>query len=174
MKKSSIALLAGGLFLAAGVAQAKEGGDQYPNGIETWYAGALPPPGTYFLNYLGYYGGTLKDGEGDKVKLNAKGDTARVDATFDALRLVHITDVKILGHGELTKTLTVSAHRFSATAREKIEAAGGTVSPLRAERVEGPSRKRRKIAAKKRAAGVVPAGDEAEAPEPAEEPAAEE
>lgn len=97
MKKSTITLLVSSLFLAAGVAQAKEGGDQYPNGIETWYAGALPPPGTYFLNYLGYYGGTLKDGDGDKVKLNAKGDGARVDAVFDALRLVHMTDIKILG-----------------------------------------------------------------------------
>ena len=41
------------------------------------------------------------------------------------------TDVKILGAGDLTKKLTVTAHRFSATAREKIEAAGGTVVALR-------------------------------------------
>jgi large subunit ribosomal protein L15 len=34
--------------------------------------------------------------------------------------------VKILGQGELKKKLTVTAHAFSATAREKIEAAGGT------------------------------------------------
>ena len=34
--------------------------------------------------------------------------------------------VKILGQGEITKKLTVTAHGFSATAREKIEAAGGT------------------------------------------------
>ena len=33
--------------------------------------------------------------------------------------------VKILGNGELTKTLTVKATVFSATAKEKIEAAGG-------------------------------------------------
>jgi len=33
--------------------------------------------------------------------------------------------VKILGQGELTKTLTVRAHAFSKSAREKIEAAGG-------------------------------------------------
>ena len=39
-------------------------------------------------------------------------------------------DVKILGQGELTKTLTVTAHRFSATAKEKIEAAGGTATAL--------------------------------------------
>ena len=37
-------------------------------------------------------------------------------------------DVKILGHGELTKKLTVSAHLFSAGAREKIEGAGGTIT----------------------------------------------
>lgn len=41
------------------------------------------------------------------------------------------TDVKILGQGELTRKLTVTAHRFSASAREKIEAAGGEVVALR-------------------------------------------
>jgi large subunit ribosomal protein L15 len=40
-------------------------------------------------------------------------------------------DVKILGNGELTTALTVSAHGVSAVAREKIEAAGGTVTLLR-------------------------------------------
>jgi large subunit ribosomal protein L15 len=34
--------------------------------------------------------------------------------------------VKVLGEGELTKKLTVSAHGFSKSARERIEAAGGT------------------------------------------------
>jgi large subunit ribosomal protein L15 len=34
--------------------------------------------------------------------------------------------VKVLGHGELTKALTVHAHGFSKAAREKIESAGGT------------------------------------------------
>ena len=34
--------------------------------------------------------------------------------------------VKVLGQGEISKKLTVHAHGFSATAREKIEAAGGT------------------------------------------------
>jgi large subunit ribosomal protein L15 len=34
--------------------------------------------------------------------------------------------VKILGDGELTKKLTVRAHRFSESAKEKIEKAGGT------------------------------------------------
>jgi large subunit ribosomal protein L15 len=38
--------------------------------------------------------------------------------------------VKILGRGDLTKALTVSAHAFSATAKAKIEAAGGRVETL--------------------------------------------
>jgi large subunit ribosomal protein L15 len=33
--------------------------------------------------------------------------------------------IKVLGEGSLTKALTVKAHRFSATAREKIAASGG-------------------------------------------------
>jgi large subunit ribosomal protein L15 len=38
--------------------------------------------------------------------------------------------VKVLGQGELGKALTVEAHAFSKSAREKIEAAGGSVSVL--------------------------------------------
>jgi large subunit ribosomal protein L15 len=34
--------------------------------------------------------------------------------------------VKVLASGELTKALTVKAHKFSTTAKEKIEAAGGS------------------------------------------------
>lgn len=40
--------------------------------------------------------------------------------------------VKVLGRGELTKALTIRAHRFSKTAREKIVAAGGTVEQIAA------------------------------------------
>jgi large subunit ribosomal protein L15 len=73
------------------------------------------------------------------------------------------TDVKILGQGELKKRLTVTAHSFSASAREKIEAAGGTVTALR----EPAEKKRRARKAK-------PAQPEAaaEAPETAGEPEA--
>ena len=38
--------------------------------------------------------------------------------------------VKILGNGELTKKLTVKANAFSASAKEKIEAAGGSVEVI--------------------------------------------
>ena len=50
-------------------------------------------------------------------------------------RLVQGRDVlvKILGNGELTKALTVTAHKFSASAVVKIEAAGGKVIVISAE-----------------------------------------
>ncbi len=38
--------------------------------------------------------------------------------------------VKVLATGELTKPLTVKAHKFSMTAKAKIEAAGGTVQEI--------------------------------------------
>jgi large subunit ribosomal protein L15 len=44
--------------------------------------------------------------------------------------------VKVLGDGDLQNPLTIHAHKFSASARQKIEAAGGTVvdMPLNTER----------------------------------------
>ena len=46
--------------------------------------------------------------------------------------LVHKRDklIKVLGSGELNKKLTVRAHAFSAAARAKIEAAGGTAEVI--------------------------------------------
>lgn len=41
--------------------------------------------------------------------------------------------VKVLGEGEVTKALSVEAHAFSKSAREKIEAAGGSVSLVGAD-----------------------------------------
>ena len=38
--------------------------------------------------------------------------------------------IKILGDGKLSKKLTVSAHKFSASARKQIEAAGGTCQEI--------------------------------------------
>jgi len=38
--------------------------------------------------------------------------------------------VKVLGNGELSVALTVSAHAYSASAKSKIEAAGGTATQL--------------------------------------------
>ena len=63
-------------------------------------------------------------------ELNQFDDGARVDET--ALRAIGLANgpgdgVKILGMGELSKKLTVSASAFSASAKAKIEAKGGKV-----------------------------------------------
>src|SRR5262245_60211850 len=60
--------------------------------------------------------------------LNQFSDGARVDV--EALRKAGLANgksagIKILGEGELTKKLMVSAHAFSASARSKIEGKGG-------------------------------------------------
>jgi large subunit ribosomal protein L15 len=56
---------------------------------------------------------------------------AGAEVTLDALKDKGLGTrkgiaVKVLAKGDLTKALTVHAHAFSASAREKIEAAGGT------------------------------------------------
>jgi large subunit ribosomal protein L15 len=73
------------------------------------------------------------------------------------------TDVKILGQGELKKKLAVTAHSFSASAREKIEQAGGTATALRE-----PVEKKKRTRKAKPAAAEEP---ESEAPAVAEAPA---
>jgi large subunit ribosomal protein L15 len=83
-------------------------------------------------------------------------------------------DVKILGQGELTKKLVVSAHGFSQSAREKIEAAGGSAVLLREPKLK--KRKRgKKARAKPPEADAELQADEAsedtEAPDEADETA---
>jgi large subunit ribosomal protein L15 len=70
------------------------------------------------------------------------GDTVSLESLRGKGLIKHTRyDVKVLGNGELTKKLTVSAHRFSRAAREKIEAAGGRVTALR-EPAKPPARGR--------------------------------
>jgi len=86
-------------------------------------------------------------------------NVADIEARFDAgaevtpealkaaglIRKVSV-DVKVLGQGELQTKLSVSAHSFSKSAVEKIEAAGGTVTWLRGEPVEKKKKKKHKAA----------------------------
>jgi large subunit ribosomal protein L15 len=60
--------------------------------------------------------------------------------------------LKILGDGELTKKLAVSAHRFSASAKQKIEQAGGSVTILAGKTPVENKKRAKKAAAKKAAA----------------------
>src|SRR5437660_1782733 len=46
------------------------------------------------------------------------------------------TDVKLLGTGDVSKKLTIRLHAISASAREKIESAGGTIELLREPKVK--------------------------------------
>jgi hypothetical protein len=94
--KKTVLLLAGAFAGVSTAALAKEGGDQSTNGAESWAAGALPPPGNYFLNYAGYWSGDLRNASGNKVDFG-NGQRATLNATYDALRWVHVTDSKLLG-----------------------------------------------------------------------------
>jgi len=111
MKKLSTMYL---ILVLVGIAfniHAKEAGDQYPNGAETFMAGALPPPGTYFINYAGYYSGTLHDGNGNEI------NAVKVGALFNTLRIVHVTDIKIFGGNYLV-------HALIPLINQNIEVAG--------------------------------------------------
>src|SRR5919198_4406872 len=50
-------------------------------------------------------------------------------------------DVKLLGQGELTKSLSIPVHAASASAREKVEGAGGSLTLLREPKERKPKRR---------------------------------
>lgn len=70
------------------------------------------------------------------VNVSALADwPANVAVTPETLQVARLVrrkymPVKILGDGEISQALHVKAHKFSASARAKIEAAGGTVEEL--------------------------------------------
>lgn len=75
------------------------------------------------LNIIGINLGRLEVFEdGDKVNIETLMEKGIVKDPKDG--------VKILGNGTLTKKLTVQANAFSASAKEKIEALGGTVEVI--------------------------------------------
>lgn len=76
----------------------------------------------------------LKVGEVNVGELEARFDTG-AEVTPAALKAKNLANynygvLKILGTGDITKALTVSAHKFSASAKEKIEKAGGKIVVL--------------------------------------------
>ena len=59
------------------------------------------------------------------------GATVDIDALLEAGIIKEVRDgVKVLGNGELTKKLDVKVNAFSASAKEKIEALGGTAEVI--------------------------------------------
>jgi len=71
--------------------------------------------------------------------LNVFEDGARVDVA--ALKSIGLANgpgdgIKILGNGDVTKKLSVSAHAFSASAKAKIEGKGGTCEVISVKKTE--------------------------------------
>jgi large subunit ribosomal protein L15 len=78
--------------------------------------------------------------KGEEVTLESLAAKNLARGRFDVL--------KVLGDGELKKKLKISAHRFSASAKEKIEKSGGEMVLLPARTpVEDKKREQRKAAA---------------------------
>ena len=78
-----------------------------------------------------------KDYQGINLdKLQEFFEAGKITETVDltallSSRLIHKNDlVKILGRGELKAKLNITAHKFTATAKAAIEAAGGTAVTL--------------------------------------------
>ena len=59
-----------------------------------------------------------------------KGEKVDAASLFEAGIIRDKLPLKVLGHGELTKKLDITAAKFSASAKEKIEAAGGSVTEV--------------------------------------------
>jgi hypothetical protein len=91
------------------------GGGAYPNGAEDFMVGALPPPGTYFKNYMTYYtASSFKGNSGNDLipdfKLNVFADT---------MRLIHVTKTEILG-------ASWAMHAFLPIVYQDVTAAGSS------------------------------------------------
>jgi large subunit ribosomal protein L15 len=67
---------------------------------------------------------------GDINRLFPKGGTVGVDELVAAGAVRKNSLVKVLGDGKISVKLDLTAHKFSGSAREKISAAGGSVTEL--------------------------------------------
>jgi large subunit ribosomal protein L15 len=103
------------------------------HGTPTWFEGGQMPiqrrlPKRGFTN--------LFRTEYEIVNLNAIAALVETEITPEVLHEHRLIDlgkgrpVKILAEGELERKVTISAHRVSAAARTKIEAAGGSIELL--------------------------------------------
>jgi large subunit ribosomal protein L15 len=86
----------------------------------------LPKRGFKSLHHTEYAVINLRD-----LELFETGSVVDIEALGKAGLVGQLKDgVKVLGDGELTKALTVKAHKFSKSAEAKIAAAGGRVEVL--------------------------------------------
>jgi hypothetical protein len=78
---------------ASGAFATEGGGGAYTNGAEDFMAGAVPPPGTYFLNYFAWYSADrLNDNKG-----NSSNPDFKLNVTGNMFRFLHVTDKTLLG-----------------------------------------------------------------------------
>ena len=81
------------IFLLFNSSAMAGGGQSYPNGSEAFMAGAVPPPGTYFLDYMYYYSAdSMKDDNGDSVDVFDD-----VSVLANVFRFLWVSDKQILG-----------------------------------------------------------------------------
>ena len=96
--------------------------------IPAWFEGGQSPlyrriPKRGFNNKFATVYATINVSDLNKFE---DGATVNLEALINAgIVNKELDGLKVLGNGELTKKLTVEAKVFSATAKEKIEAAGG-------------------------------------------------
>ena len=95
------------------------GGQHYPNGVEDFMVGALPPPGTYLVNYLLYVQkDSLRDNSGKKLPVD-------FDATViaEVPRLIWVSPYTILG-------ASYAAHAFLPLYSADVKASSAAIPPL--------------------------------------------
>lgn len=104
-----LAALGGGILSTtiAGNALALEGGQSvYPMGAENYLVGALPPPGTYFLDYTLFYSASRFNGNNGQKLF----PSFHLDAFVEAPRVLHTFDTPILGATPFVAALAAFEH----------------------------------------------------------------
>ncbi len=92
-RRSLLAGMAIPLLTSATAFATEGGGGAYSNGAENFFAGALPPPGTYFIDYAAYYTSSkFRDKDGNSAIPGFK-----LDVAANAFRVLHVSNVQLLG-----------------------------------------------------------------------------
>ncbi len=96
------------------------GGGAYSNGAEDFYAGRLPPPGTYLFNYFNYhYADRLMDNSGHMIPVNFS-----YEVTGNGIRFMHVTNKKIMG-ADLAMYAVIPVAHIHVTYRNKSQSKTG-------------------------------------------------
>jgi large subunit ribosomal protein L15 len=121
--------------------------------LSIWQGGGSPlvrrVPKRGFTNIFGPEVAAVNVGDLDE--LFQAGDTVTPEVLQEKGVVKRRFDqIKVLGDGELTKQLSISAHKFSASAKDKIEKAGGTATVLPGKTTVAEKRAKAKAAKAKK------------------------